>query len=76
MNKKEFEKLKLLIKSKNFDILSWFLDSKIGDNMLSKVNQKNFLEITHNYRKRFPLEISFRSYYVDYFLKILSGNSN
>ena len=72
---KEFEKLKSLIKSKNFDIPSWFLKSKIGDNILSKVNQKNFIEITHDYRKRFPLEINFRSYYVDYFLKILSGNN-
>lgn len=72
---KEFEKLKLLIKSKNFDIPLWFLESKIGDNILSKVNQKNFLEITRDYRKRFPLEINFRSYYVDYFLKILSGNN-
>ena len=43
--------------------------------MLSKVNQNNFLEITNLYRKRFPLEINFRSYYVDYFLKTLSGKN-
>ena len=43
--------------------------------MLSKVNQNNFLEITDSYRKRFPLEINFRSYYVDYFLKTLSGKN-
>ena len=42
--------------------------------MLSKVNYNNFIELTSSYRKRFPLEISFRSYYVDYFLKVLSGN--
>ncbi|MBQ6943312.1 MAG: hypothetical protein IJN43_03175 [Ruminococcus sp.] len=71
---KEFEKLKSLIKAKNPKVPSWFLKSKIGDNKLSKVNQNNFLEITSSYRKRFPLEINFRSYYVNYFLKTLSGN--
>lgn len=70
---KEFEYLKNIISAKNPSIPQWFLDSKIGDNKLSKVNQNNFLEITNQYRKRFPLEINFRSYYVDYFLKILSG---
>ena len=53
----------------------YFVDSKIGDYNLSTTNQNKFLEITNNYRKRFPLEISFRSYYVDYFLKILSGKN-
>lgn len=71
---KEFEELKLLIKDKNPNAPIWFWESKIGDNMLSKVNHNNFLEITSSYRKRFPLEINFRSYYVDYFLKTLSGN--
>ena len=72
---KEFEILKALIKSKNCDVPKWFLESRIGDNMLSKVSQNNFLEITTSYRKRFPLEINFRSYYVDYFLKTLSGKN-
>ena len=72
---KEFEKLKSLVKAKNPNVPKWFLESKIGDNNLSKVNQKNFLEITDSYRKRFPLEINFRSYYVDYFLKTLSGKN-
>ena len=71
---KEFEELKSLIKDKNPNVPIWFSESKIGDNMLSKVNHNNFLEITSSYRKRFPLEINFRSYYVDYFLKTLSGN--
>ncbi len=72
---KEFEELKSLIKVKNPSIPTWFLESKIGDNMLSKINQNNFIEITSSCCKRFPLEISFRSYYVDYFLKTLSGNN-
>lgn len=72
---REFEGLKSLIKSRNHNVPKWFLESKIGDNMLSKVSQNNFLEITTSYRKRFPLEINFRSYYVDYFLKTLSGKN-
>ena len=70
---KEFEKLKHIIISNNPNMPEYFVDSKIGDYNLSKINQNNFLEITNHYRKRFPLEISFRSYYVDYFLKTLSG---
>lgn len=72
---KEFQRLKALIKSKNPSIPIWFVESKIGNNLLSKVNHNNFLEITSSYRKRFPLEINFRSYYVDYFLKTLSGKN-
>ena len=72
---KQFEELKLLIQAKNPNLPLWFLESTIGDNNLSKVNQNNFLEITSLYRKRFPLEINFRSYYVDYFLKTLSGKN-
>ena len=71
---KEFEKLKSIIASKNLSVPQYFLDSKIGDCNLSKLNKHNFLEIACLYRKRFPLEMSFRSYYVDYFLKTLSNN--
>lgn len=70
---KEFEELKQIIISNNTDAPKYFIDSKIGDYNLSKINQNNFLKITNSYRKRFPLEVSFRSYYVDYFLKALSG---
>ena len=72
---KEFEELKCIIASKNSSVPQYFIDSKIGDYNLSKINQRNFLEITSTYRKRFPLEISFRSYYVDYFLKVISGKN-
>lgn len=71
---KEYEKLKSIVVAKNPYTPQYFVDSKIGDFNLSKVNKNNFLEITNSYRKRFPLEISFRSYYVDYFLKVLSGS--
>ena len=70
---KEFEELKRIIASKNPSVPQYFLYSKIGDCNLSKVNKYNFLETTNAYRKRFPLEVSFRSYYVDYFLKVLAG---
>lgn len=70
---KEFEKIKQLIASKNKHIPKWFLQSKIGDYNLSKVNKDNFLESTNSYRKRFLLEGDFRSYYVDNFLKTISG---
>lgn len=69
----EFEKLKEIISEKNSGLPLWFLESKIGDYNLSKINRSNFLEITNTYRKRFLLESNFRSYYVDHFLKILSG---
>ena len=72
---KEFEKLKSILTTKNPNLPKWFLKSRIGDNKLSKVNQNNFLEITASYRKRFPLEANFRSYYVDHFLKTLSGKN-
>ena len=71
----EFENLKLIIKAKNPEVPTWFVNSKIGDYNLSKINQNNFLDITRSYRKRFPLEINFRSYYVDYFLKVLAGKN-
>lgn len=70
---KEFEELKIIIKSKNQNVPTWFLESKIGDYNLSKINKNNFLEITNSYRKRFLLESDFRSYYVDHFLQTISG---
>ncbi len=69
----EYERLKNIIIAKNPQVPQYFVDSKIGDYNLSKINANNFIEITHSYRKRFLLESNFRSYYVDYFLKTLSG---
>lgn len=70
---KEFIRLRTLISSKNQNIPLWFMESKIGDYNLSKINKNNFLKITNSYRKRFLLESDFRSYYVDYFLQTISG---
>jgi len=49
--------------------------SFIENYKLSQVNSKNFLELTKNYRKRFLLEIMFRSYYVNYFIESFVGKN-
>lgn len=69
----EYEKLKSIIQDKNSHLPKYFIDSKIGDYNLSKINKNNFIELTKPYRKRFLLESNFRSYYVDHFLHTLSG---
>lgn len=71
----EFQKLKEIIVSKNTDLPEYFIHSKIGSCNLSKINAKNFLEKTKDFRTRFLLEAEFRSYYVDYFLQALVGRS-
>ena len=38
---------------------------------LQKINAENWLEITKHYRRLFQLEIQFRRFYVDYFLRAL-----
>ena len=66
---KEFETLRKLIAQKNDRLPTYFKKCKIGNFDLSHVNSKNFMDITREYRRRFLLEIDFRSYYVDYLLK-------
>ena len=70
----EFEKIKEIILSKNNNLPAYFTKCKIGDYSLTKINDKNFLTLTQNYRRRFLLEADFRSYYVDYILKNLFGS--
>lgn len=70
----EFEKLKEIILSKNNNLPVYFTKCKIGDYSLTKIDDKNFLTLTQNYRRRFLLEADFRSYYVDYILKNLFGS--
>mgnify|MGYP001073297792 CR=1 FL=1 len=38
---------------------------------LQKINPENWLDVTQEYRRLFALEIQFRRFYVDYFLKVL-----
>ena len=68
----DFEQLKTLIERKN-EIPQYLKDSKAVPLPLQKINEKNWLEITQTYRRLFMLEIQFRRFYVDYFLRVL-GN--
>ena len=66
---KEFDYLRDIIQKKNSNLPEYFLKCQIGNFDLSHVNSKNFIELTQKYRRRFLLEIDFRSYYVDHLLK-------
>lgn len=67
----EFDKLRQIIKESNTNLPSYFLSCKVGVSSLSRINCDNFLEENQKYRRRFLLEIDFRSYYVDYLLAAL-----
>ncbi|MBQ8163187.1 MAG: hypothetical protein IJZ93_02310 [Clostridia bacterium] len=71
----EYQKLKNIIVTKNDNLPEYYLDSKIGDYNLSKINATNFLQITKEYRTRFLLETNFRSYYVNYLLHNICGKN-
>lgn len=66
---KEFNELRDIIRGKNGNLPAYFLECEIGNFDLSHINSENFLNITQEYRRRFLLEIDFRSYYVDYLLR-------
>ena len=66
---KEFNGLRRIIREKNHALPEYFLKCEIGNFDLSHINSENFLVVTKEYRRRFLLEINFRSYYVDYLLK-------
>ena len=67
---KEFEHLKCIIKSKNI-VPNYLMTSTSTSVPLAKFDQNNWLELSKNYRRSFMLELQFRTFYVDYFLKIL-----
>lgn len=64
----DFEELKTLIERKN-EVPQYLKNSKAVPLPLQKINEKNWLEITQTYRRLFMLEIQFRRFYVDYFLR-------
>lgn len=64
---KEYLQLRKIIRSKN-EIPPYFADSIASPLPLSRVNPKNWMQITNEYRRCFMLESQFRSYYVDYLL--------
>lgn len=69
---KEFDELRAIIRKKNPKLPEYYLKSEIGNFDLSHINSENFLNVTQDYRRRFLLEIDFRSYYVDYLLRGLA----
>lgn len=66
----DFERLKEIIRAKN-PVPEYFLESRAIPLPLQKINGENWLEVTREYRRRFSLEIQFRRFYVDYFLRVL-----
>lgn len=70
---KEYDKLKQLIINKN-SIPYFFKESISTVIPLSKISMDNWIALSSRYRRSFFLEIQFRTYYVDYFLKCLGDN--
>ncbi len=65
----DFEQLKAMIAVRN-EIPDYLADSRAIPLPLAKIDAKNWLEVTKTYRRLFPLEIQFRRFYVDYFLRV------
>lgn len=66
----DFEHLKALIATCN-KVPIYLKNSKAIPLPLAKINAENWLQVTKTYRRLFTLEIQFRRFYVDYFLRIL-----
>ncbi len=70
---KQFEELKHLIMSRN-NIPVYLEEASAMPIPLKDIDDNNWLSIASAFRNRFMYEIQFRSYYVDYFLKVLGDN--
>ena len=70
---KEFEQLKQIIIQKN-TVPNYLQESTSTPIPLSTINSDNWLNISSEYRRSFFLEIQFRTYFVDYFLRYLGDN--
>ena len=66
----DFDRLKKIICAKN-EIPDYLKRSRAIPLPLQKINPENWLDVTQEYRRLFALEIQFRRFYVDYFLKVL-----
>ena len=66
----DFERLKELVLRKN-SLPIYVIQSHATPIPLKNINSHNWLNITQSYRRSFFLEIQFRKYYVDYFLKYI-----
>ena len=67
----QFTYLKELILKKNPIVEEYYKESAAEPVPLARINDENWLNIVNNYRRSFFLEIQFRSFYVDRFLKYL-----
>lgn len=67
---KDYDNLKNLILQKN-DPIQYLKNSKAVPVPLKDISPKNWLSMSYDYRRRFYLEMQFRKFYVDYFLKTL-----
>ena len=65
----QFTYLKELILKKNPIVEDFFKESVAEPVPLTKIDDKNWLDVVNNYRRSFFLEIQFRSFYVNRFLK-------
>ena len=66
----DFEHLKALIATYN-KVPSYLENSKAIPLPLAKINAENWLQVTKTYRRLFTLEVQFRRFYIDYFLRVL-----
>lgn len=66
----DFEHLKEIIATKN-NVPDYFRKSRAIPLPLQRINAENWLDVTRQYRRLFTLEIQFRRFYVDYFLRVL-----
>lgn len=67
-----FDRLKVVI-SKNNEIPNYFLQSTISAIPFTKIDQDNWLQVTHEYRRRFILEEQLRAYYTNHLLRELGS---
>lgn len=67
----QFAFLKKLILKKNPIVEEYFMESVAEPVPLTRINDENWLNVVNKYRRSFFLEIQFRSFYVDRFLKYL-----
>ena len=67
----DFDHLRQIVLSKNHVVPQYLKSAKSARFPLSKVNNKNWLEVCYDNRRNFILEQQFRAYYVNFFLKVL-----
>ena len=70
----DFENLKKLILKDN-DV-PYLKDMHAVPIPLKDISPKNWLSVSYNYRRRFYLEMQFRKFYTDYFLKFLGDKKS